>query len=141
MGVYETVRTTTTTTTYFETLVYAYTSFICILPQLLLVIIIFYRTKKILSSLCFVCISTSALLISGTGSILLPPRHSRLQHLPLYRSSSSSSSLSVLMVVSLYSFSTLRSSARTNTPNRNDTSLLDETSYTNASCTEVGLAN
>ena len=49
MGVYETVRTTTTTTTYFETLVYAYTSFICILPQLLLVIIISITTKHILA--------------------------------------------------------------------------------------------
>ncbi len=48
MGVYETVRTTTTTTTYFETLVYAYTSFICILPQLLLVILISITTKHIL---------------------------------------------------------------------------------------------
>ena len=47
MGVYETVRTTTTT--YFETLVYAYTSFICILPQLLLVIIISITTKHILA--------------------------------------------------------------------------------------------
>ena len=49
MGVYETVRTTTTT--YFETLVYAYTSFICILPQLLLVIIISITTKHILEIL------------------------------------------------------------------------------------------
>ena len=50
MGVYETVwRTTTTTTTCFETLVYAYTSFICILPQLLLVIIISITTKHILA--------------------------------------------------------------------------------------------
>ena len=50
MGVYETVRRrTTTTTTYFETLVYAYTSFICILPQLLLVIIISITTKHILA--------------------------------------------------------------------------------------------
>jgi len=50
MGVYETVRRrTTTTTTCFETLVYAYTSFICILPQLLLVIIISITTKHILA--------------------------------------------------------------------------------------------
>ena len=50
MGVYETVRRrTTTTTTCFETLVYAYTSFICILPQLLLVLIISITTKHILA--------------------------------------------------------------------------------------------
>ena len=38
------------------------------------------------------------------------------------------------------SFATLRSSARTNTPNQIDTCLPGETSYTNASCIEVGRA-
>ena len=47
------------------------------------------------------------------------------------RSSSSSSSSSF--------FATLRLNARTSTPNQIDTCLPDETSYTNASYTEVGL--
>jgi len=48
------------------------------------------------------------------------------------RSSSSSSSSSSF-------FATLRLNARTSTPNQIDTCLPDETSYTNASYTEVGL--
>ena len=107
MGVYETVRTTTTT--YFETLVYAYTSFICILPQLLLVIIISITTKHILAKFFSKFLKREFLTSStpqSTPSLLPSALHQSM------------------------SFATLRSSARTNTPNQIDRAFLAKRGYT-----------